>query len=207
MLEIGDRVKYTGTRWELQGIANKHNKGWFDPAKDGGGDDQFLVQNPVINGPSSVYNNGDYYISNNHHRYDFTIGEAVTNGVDGEDVKMGDRVAYDGQNWVVIPASLGLMKGWMDPTQDGGGPWVPEVLVNGTPLYAPKDYVIAKWSGRYDFGSAKTDPDGSNFQAFDVKAGDRFYYNGIKWDKIIEDMDNTERIFAEYTKQNHGFAM
>ncbi|RKZ83111.1 MAG: hypothetical protein DRQ39_09900, partial [Gammaproteobacteria bacterium] len=180
-IQQGDRLLYTGTQWVLLDSSIDYHRGWFDPAVDCGNG---IVPSCVIdNDATGTYRNGDYVISVGEELYNFRLGQTdPTNAQpDTVSVGLGDRCIYNGTTWTVVPVSDGLMKGWFNPQINGGGGLVEYTVVNSSTLYIPREYVISRWQGNYDFALGVADPSGTP-----VEAGDSFMFNGTTWELLIE---------------------
>ncbi len=193
LIAPGDRIVYYAGSWYVFGESNSKNKGWFMPNIDGGGPG---APYDVVDG-TAQYENGDYLISTGTGNYDFSTG---LEDPAGDIVRKGDRVIYLGSRWVVVSASLGLMKGWFNPTQPGGFGTVPFPIIDGTGDYMPFEYIISEEDGRYDFGGGAPDAiDGTV-----IRIGDRIRFDGLNWTKLEH---RTERSLTEViTQTGHGFA-
>ncbi|RKZ81251.1 MAG: hypothetical protein DRQ35_00530, partial [Gammaproteobacteria bacterium] len=174
----GDRIIYTGTLWVNLGVEVDANRGWFDPAIDGGGTG--VPANVVDGDPTLTYRRGDYVISLRTEWYNFRLGitDPTQVEVDTVLVREGDRCVYDGAVWIVSTSTTGLMKGWFDPVSAGGGGLVDDPVVDNSLLYFAREYVIASSQGTYDFGLGAPDPTGVA-----VERGDRIIFDGTTWTK------------------------
>jgi len=170
-IKIGDRYRYIGGVWSPVQAFSAGNKGWFNPKLAGGGISAPLN---IING-NTEYNNGDYLIANETDKYDFDTGLRDT--VNGEEVNISDRIAYDGATWFVIEASLGLMQGWFNPNVDGGGMALKEPVSNSALTYVYGEYIIAEASGFYDFDTGLS----GTASAESIYVGDVYRWGGSDW--------------------------
>ena len=200
ILQLGDRIKYSATQvWEIVGQPLDANKGWFNASVNDGGNG---VPYQVIDG-SVLYQGGDYAICIVQGFYDFAlaVGSPTALGTpDEEEVRQGDRITYDGTNWVVIKASLGLHKGWADTTSAGGGGLVEFPVVNGGVDYLPREFVQFINTGLYDFAS------GNAGVGTAVDAGDIWRYNGLTFEKDVINQ-GTSKGFFDPAIDNGGAAV
>ena len=159
--------------WDTILAPPNRNKGWFDPNKAGGG------HNPpvhVINN-SVAYENGDYMIATASGTYDFTTGYSSATGLE---VKSSDRIAYNSVTWFVLEISLGLMQGWFDPDEIGGGPSLKENVSNACTTYVIGEYVIAVKTGRYDLVLGQPGTAAGSI----INVGTILRWDGLAWQQM-----------------------
>ncbi len=158
------------------------HKGYFNPLVDGGGTG---VPFTVVDGTTD-YVSGDYVVAIEAGFYDFPNG--LNDGTFTlTEVKVGDKVVYDGTKWVVISDPIDKFIGWMDPTVNGGD--LPSPIIKSSTAFDTDQYVIIKNDGRYDLTTGLTaiSPTGVEY-----KKGDRLRYDSASglWD--LYDESNTD---------------
>ena len=186
-MQLGDRYTIVAGKWQPVQPPASRNKGWFNPQLQGGGLNGIKQ---IING-STEYKNGDYLIANHSANYDFVAGARDPGG---DEVKVSDRIAYDGSKWFVLQASLGLMQGWFNPNKDGGGLSLKESVSNSATTYVFGEYIIAQESGKYDFTTGMT----GTASAEQVDVGTIMRWEGNKWDKMVSLHDNPNKGFCKF---------
>ena len=198
-VQIGDRIRYNELlEWEVIGQPSSANQGWFEANVDLGGTG---VPYDIVDG-SVLYENGDYAICIATGFYRFSDGDADVTPItiDHLEVKQGDRITYNGFVWTVIPASLGLHKGWATTTANGGGGLAEFPVVNGGGDYLPREFVQFIDSGLYDFGT------GTAGVGTAVDAGDIWRYDGLAFIKDEFDYGPSKGFF-DATQTNGGGAV
>ncbi len=167
---LGPNLAFDPADWTA--VLGSFMRGWFDPAVAGGGPG---TPAQIING-SINYGLGDYAIVVQDGNYDFATGQPTPAGTPTR-LREGDRIYCDGNDWLVFANSGSLMLGWFDPAVAGGGPAVPQPVVDGTDGYVEDEYVVSENSGRYNFATGQPDPAGVA-----IVPGSRIRYTNGTWD-------------------------
>jgi len=192
-MALGDRYAFRAGKWSPVQPPSSRNKGWFNPQLQGGG---LAGLKKIIDG-STEYKNGDYLIANKSANYDFVSG---SRDPAGQEVKVSDRIAYDGGTWFVLQASLGLMQGWFNPNADGGGLSLKEAISDSATTYVFGEYVIAQETGKYDFTTGMS----GTAKAAQVDVGTILRWTGIKWEKMVSLHDNPNKGFCKFDIDGGG---
>ncbi|RKZ98058.1 MAG: hypothetical protein DRQ42_09075, partial [Gammaproteobacteria bacterium] len=173
-VEVGDVIIYGAGVWARTNENKGLMRGWFDPSVAAG---YGTVPWDIVDN-STDYRIDEYIIADTDGHYDFAAG--VPDPL-GNPVAKGQRWRFTGTLWESETVDISLMRGWFNPTIDGGGTLVRDPVVENSVLYANKQYVISRWQGHYDFALGVVDPAGTP-----VEVGDVFMFTGTTWDKTNE---------------------
>jgi hypothetical protein len=186
----GDRLVINQLdRWTKLDPPERNNWGLFDANVAGGG--AGLLQ-PVING-SKWYQVRDFVTVLYGGRYNFNTGQPDPAG---ELLTEGQILAYNGTDFFSTRSLENFFIGFFDPTMAGGGPDLPDPIIDGTTQYNAGEYVIASAAGAYDFDTGQPSAIAGGRE---VNPSDHILYDGTVW-TVLSAANSPARGFMDPTK-------
>ena len=173
-------------------------RGMFNPTVNDGGTVGSDIPERVANNTAG-YIADDYVIARQAGVYNFATGQQDPAGAS---IVPGQRIVYDGANWIPQNAPDVLFRGFFLATEDNGGfdqGSMPAPVINNDPtgVYVPGSYGFCASKGRYNFATGTA----NDVAGTDVDLGAVVTYDGLVWNPLQQAPD----LNAGYMNPNEPF--